>query len=100
MVQHVPTIAFRDVVVDTKALKSVLVDMVKPVISVLDANGVTLSQKIFFDERMKQSHLRDSSMTLTLKEYYGVAIKFAQSIPHQKSVGIKLFYTSSEQQAE
>ena len=39
-------------------------------------------------------------MTLTLKEYYDVAIKFAQSIPHQKSVGIKLFYTSSEQQAE
>jgi hypothetical protein len=93
-------IAFRGVVVDTKALKSVLVDMVKPVISVLDANGVTLSQKIFFDEGMKQSHHRDSSVTLTLKEYYDVAIKFAQSIPHQNSVGIKLFYTSSEQQAE
>ena len=62
-------IAFRDVVVDTKALKSVLVDMVKPVISVLDANGVTLSQKIFFAQGMKQANLGDSSATLTLEEY-------------------------------
>ena len=40
--------------VATKALKSVLVDMVKPVISVLDANGVTLSQKIFLDSHTSE----------------------------------------------
>ena len=74
--------------------------MVKPVISVPDANGATLSQKIFFTQGMKQAQLRDSSATLTLKEYYDVAIQFAQSIPHPKAVGIKLFYmyTSSEHQ--
>ena len=66
--------AFRGVVVDSKALKSVLVDMVKPVISVPDANGVTLSQTIFFAQGMKQTQLGDSSATLTLTEYYEVAI--------------------------
>ena len=48
----------------------------------------------------KQTQLGDSSATLTLKEYYDVAIQFAQSIPHPKAVAIKLFYTSSEHQAE
>ena len=92
--------AFRDVVVDSKALKSVLVDMVKPVISVPDANGVTLSQKIFFAQGMKQTQLGDNSATLTLTEYYEVAIQYAQLIPHPKAVDIKLFYTSSEHQAD
>ena len=38
----------------------------------------------------------DSAATLTLKEFYDVAILFAQSIPHPKPVTIKLFYTSSD----
>ena len=74
--------------------------MVKPVISVPDANGVTLSQKIFFAQGMKQKQLGDSSATLTLTEYYDVAIQFAQSIPHPKAVAIKLFYSSSNQSSE
>jgi hypothetical protein len=45
---------------------------------------------------MKQMHKEDSAATLTLKEFYDVAILFAQSIPHPKPVAIKLFYTSSD----
>ena len=49
---------------------------------------------------MKQTTNGDSSTTLTLKEYYDVAILFAQSIPHPKTVAIKLFYTSSDQTSD
>ena len=49
---------------------------------------------------MKQVNKGDSSATLTLKEYYDVAILFAQSIPHPKTVALKLFYTASDQSSD
>ena len=89
-----------DVVVDDKALKAALEIMVQPVLLVADGKGVNLSQKLFFAQGMKQTTNGDSSATLTLKEYYDVAILFAQSIPHPKTVAIKLFYTSSDQTSD
>ena len=85
-----------DVVVDDKALKAALEIMVQPVLLVADGKGVNLSQRLFFAQGMKQTTKGDSSATLTLKEYYDVAILFAQSIPHPKTVAIKLFYTPSD----
>ncbi len=82
--------------VDEKALKGVLKIMVQPVLLVADRKGANLSQQFFFAQGMKQMNKGDSSTTLTLKEFYDVAILFAQSIPHPKPVAIKLFYTSSD----
>ena len=88
--------ALPEVVVDDKALKGVLESMVQPVLLLADGKGVTLSQQLFFALGMKQMQKGDSAATLTLKEFYDVAIMFAQSIPHPKPVAIKLFYTSSD----
>ena len=89
-----------DVVVDDKALKAVLEIMVQPVLLVADGKGVTLSQQLFFAQGIKQMTKVDSSATLTLQEYYDVAIQFAQAIPHPKPVALKLFYTSSDQPSD
>ena len=70
--------------------------VVQPVLLLADWKGVTLSQQLFFALGMKQITKGDNAATLTLKEFYEVAILFAQSIPHPKSVAIKLFYTSSD----
>jgi len=83
-------------VVDDKALKGVLEIMVQPVLLLADGKVVTLSQQLFFALGMKQITKGDNAATLTLKEFYEVTILFAQSIPHPKSVAIKLFYTSSD----
>ena len=76
-----------DVVVDDKALKAALEIMVQPVLLVADGKGVTLSQRLFFAQGIKQMNTVDSSATLTLQEYYDVAILFAQAIPHLKPCG-------------